>query len=254
MNKSLSILLIVVIALGIIGGGAFWLFKKSTAPVQDQAVQQDDEASAPELNMDQRPYVSLTPSVDGHNLHLTAKKIPANTISLEYTIKYTNAQGVNQGAFGEGKTNGSTSLDRDVLLGSCSSGKCKYDEGVEDGTLTIALRDGDGKLVAKTMTTPFHLMKAPSTITLSGDSTFSLKLDKPSKADFYLAMQTIGIPSQLPGTLSGSPVGVFTAAKTPGTGMITMSGTGNTYVFDGTAWTQLANNKATKLGIFAKSS
>lgn len=254
MNKVLPILLVVIIALGLIGGGGYYFFKKSTAPVVEEQTDLNSESDIAELALEQRPFVSLTPSADGHNLHLTVNKIPSNSTTVEYNLFYMNAQGVSQGATGSGKTNGSTSLERDVLLGSCSSGKCKYDEGVEKGTLEIKLRDSKGKLVAKTMSTPFHLMKAPTEVTLAESSSFSLKLDKANKADFFVAMQTIGIPTGLPGALSGGSYGVFSSAKSSVGGTVTIVGNGDIYLFSGSSWSKLTSGKTTKLGIFAKAS
>lgn len=244
MNKALSILLVVVIILGLIGGGAFFFFKSSTKTPISKV--QEEEEVVKELPLEQKPYVSLTPRTDGHELHLLVSKIPSGTTAVEYDLFYTNADGINQGATGSGKTNGGTTLERDVLLGSCSSGKCKYDEGVEKGTFTLKLRDSNGKLTAK-MQTEFHLQKNGGKLT-SADGKFTLTSSNLSKTGYYLVMNTIGIPQNSPGNIASGPYGVFTKASIKVSGTVSLSG-GTVYIFS-TKWTPLESGKTSSLGTF----
>lgn len=248
MNKALPILLVVVIILGLIGGGAFFFFKSSTkAPISKM---QEDEEAVKDIPLEQRPYISLTPRTDGHELHLSVSKIPSGIATVEYDVFYTNADGVNQGATGSGKLNGGTTLERDILLGSCSSGKCKYDEGVEKGTFTLKLRDSKGKLTAK-MQTDFHLQKDGNKLT-SADGKFTLTSASLSKTGYYLVMNTLGLPQTAPGSLAEGPYGVFTKASTKVSGTVTLSGS-KIYLYS-TKWSSLDGGKTSSLGTFISTS
>ncbi len=112
-----------------------------------------DEANVPEIPADQRPTVSLTPSSDGHWLDFKVQGIKvAGAASMDYELLYTTGTGVQQGVPGTVKLDGSD-VDRNLLLGSESSGKFRYDEGVKGGTMTIRFRNEKGKLIGKLATT-----------------------------------------------------------------------------------------------------
>ena len=121
--------------------------KSGTSPVSQ------DEASVAEIPLDQRPIVSLTPSSDGHWLDFKVQSIKVKgAASMDYELLYTTGTGIQQGVPGTVKLDGND-VDRNLLLGSESSGKFRYDEGVKEGTMTIKFRDGKGKLLGKLSTT-----------------------------------------------------------------------------------------------------
>jgi hypothetical protein len=247
MKKALPIILVVVVLLGLLAG-AFWFLKGSTKAPQETAEEEVDDSPLKILSVEESPYVTLTPSSDGHNFHLTITKVPSDTKSLEYEMVYTVASGVTQGVPGTIKDLSTGTIERDLLLGTCSSGKCRYDEGVKDGTFTVRLRDAKGKLVSK-METQFHLQKGDTKLT-SSDETFTYTLAKASKTSFYLTMGTFGIPSSAPGKVTTGPYGVFsTDMKQAGT--VTL-GSGDLYQYESSKWTKLSGGKASGLGVFAE--
>lgn len=206
-----------------------------------------------ELPIEERPFVSLTPRVDGHEFHLTISNIPSGAESIEYELVYKVASGVTQGVPGTVKLSGKTSIERDLLLGTCSSGKCRYDEGVEKGTFTIRLRDDDGKLITK-LETEFRLQKGGQKLT-SIDGKFSLTSAITSSKDFYLIMETFGLPKEAPGKVTSGPYGVFSQAKNVKTvsSGIDMEGSGDLYVWSGGQnWGKLEGSKTFSLGTFIR--
>jgi len=64
--------------------------------------------------------------------------------SMDYELIYSTSDGGQQGVPGTVKLTG-TDIDRPLLLGSESSGKYRYDAGVEQGTMTLKFRDASGK-------------------------------------------------------------------------------------------------------------
>lgn len=123
----------------------------------------DDEANVPELPQNQWPLVSLTPTdnptvkgSDGHWLDLKVQKINVpGAASMDYLLVYNTSSGGQQGVPGVVKLTGS-GIERKLLLGSESSGKFRYDVGVEKGTMTITFRDARGKSMGK-LSTEFTL-------------------------------------------------------------------------------------------------
>lgn len=120
--------------------------KGGNTPVQE-------EVNVPEIPLDQRPTVSLTPTSDGHWLDFKVQSIKVKgAATMDYELLYTTGTGIQQGVPGTVKLDG-TDIERKLLLGSESSGKFRYDEGVKDGTMTIKFRDVKGKLLGKLSTT-----------------------------------------------------------------------------------------------------
>lgn len=153
----------------------------------------DEEETAKEIPQDQRPIVMLVPSVDGHYLKLTIAQIKVKgTASLDYELLYTLPDGRTQGVPGTVKFTGGDVI-KDLLLGSESSGKFRYDEGVTGGTVNIRFRDVKGKLIGK-LTTDFS-MQTGVKILQSKDGKFTYDLGKVNKGVFYVTMQTFAEPN-----------------------------------------------------------
>lgn len=248
MNKILPILVIVVIGLGIIGGAA-WYFLLRSGPTTPQETNQEEEETVKELPLEQRPYTTLTPSKDGHSLHLHLERMPSDINSFDYELGYKTASGVNEGVTGYIKLSSDKTIDRDLLLGSCSSGKCRYHEGVEYGTITLKLRDREGKLTYR-LTGGFHLQSNTKELNLP-DQGFEFSSNTSSK-NFYVTMSTIGLPAKAPGQVSAGPVGVFTSGKSKISGKVNLENSGTLYNWTGSSWVKLENSTAASLGTFIK--
>lgn len=211
MKKYLPIILLLV-GIGVFVAVYFLVIKKPVkAPVEEIS-------SQIEVSLQDRPVVSLTPSADGHWLKLSIGKIKIDAESLDYELLYDLPDGRTQGVPGTITLAGQSRIERDLLLGSESSGKFRYDEGVQVGDLTIRFRNDKGKLLIK-FATKFHLQSGSKNLT-SVDTKFSYTFDKkPSKA-FFVTMETFGLPVQadVPESVSSGPYGIFTsdASLAPG--------------------------------------
>lgn len=244
MNRVLPITIVVLVGLGVLTG-AFWLLKGQSKPNPQVSETKGKEETLKELSINQRPYASLTPRADGRELHLIVTKLPKDAAAMEYELVYQVDSGITQGVPGNVKDlAGKSNVERDLLLGTCSSGKCRYDEGVEQGTFTLRFRDVKGKLVYK-FETGFYLQQNPTKIT-STDDKFTLSGNMPK--GYYLTMGTFGLPDTAPGEVAEGPYGVFT--KTSGKVNATVSLGGKTYVYNTKKWTMLENNKTSALGTF----
>lgn len=244
MNRVLPITIVVLIGLGVLTG-AFWLLKGQSKPNPQVSENKGKEETLKEIPLSQKPYASLTPRADGRELHLVVIKLPKDAVTMEYELVYQVESGITQGVPGNVKDiAGKSSIERDLLLGTCSSGKCRYDEGVEQGTFTLRFRDSKGKLVYK-FETGFNLQQNPTKIT-STDGKFTLSGNMPK--GYYLTMETFGLPDTAPGEVTGGPYGVFT--KTAGKINAAVSLGGKTFVYDTKKWSMLENNKTSVLGTF----
>ncbi len=213
MKKYLPLGLFVLGAFILVGG--FFLLRGKN---DDSAP--GDEESVVEIPFDQRPVVSLTPTEDGHYLIMKMTDLGLEAATLDYEILYDTADGITQGVPGTSELN-SAEVERDILLGSESSGKFRYDEGVSEGTITLRFRNSKGKLVGK-LSTQWHLQTDTDKLT-SNDGKFSFELGEESDA-WFITMSTFGTPQGLLGEPAHGPYGVF-SSDTSITGVPQMSGT-----------------------------
>lgn len=248
-SRTLSIFFVVFVGL-LLAGGVFWFIGREKSNGRDkQEPKEKDEISVKELSLEERPYATLIPRADGHELHLTVTKLPKDASSMEYELVYTVASGITQGVPGTIKDlAGKTSIERDLLLGTCSSGKCRYDEGVEEGTFTLKFRDVKGKLAYK-FETGFRLQQNPSKIT-SVDEEFSLSFSKGSlPKGYYLTMGTLGLPSaSVPGKVAKGPYGVFSQNAAKISAEVSLGA--KNYVYTANKWVGLEGSKTSLLGTF----
>lgn len=237
-------LILFVIGLGALTA-AFFVFKGKKTSVETE------ETALQEVVLEKRPVTSLTPSEDGHWLNLKIEKIVLDATSFDYELLYKLPDGRTQGVPGTVKLDGQKTIERELLLGSESSGKFTYDEGVEQGTLTLRFRNEKGKLLVK-FSTQFHLQTDTKKLT-SVDGNFSYTLTKTPLKTFFVTMETFGLPGDAPAEVASGPYGVFSSAKTSLAGSVGMSG--NTiYRWTGSKWQVLEDGSSSDLGIFVTTS
>lgn len=194
MKKALPIIAgILVLAVVVVG-----FIIKSKNKTSDTSG--DDISNVPTLSESDWPAISLTPTdkpgvsgSDGHWLNFKVEKINIkNAASMDYLLVYSTSDGGQQGVPGRVELTGD-SIEKSLLLGSESSGKYRYDSGVEQGTMTITFRDKNGKMLGK-LTTDFHLQSGVTELT-SVDGIFKYTLDKVVKGVYFITMKTYKEPS-----------------------------------------------------------
>ncbi len=186
VHKKTVILLAIVLAL-LIGGSQIYqnFFSKPSGPVTEVDLSFDAEG----------PYALTFPRRDGNAMVLNLKRTSsydAISYELAYTStpdqtvtngsKITNEEGgsggsIDRGVVGKIDTNGKKGeYEQEILFGTCSKNVCKYDKGVENGTLTLHIKKGS---TAYRMSTQWHLQKPDIALGIltSGDGHFSYKVD-----------------------------------------------------------------------------
>lgn len=200
MKKYLPVFLVfvgVIVLLGVL----FLLPKKKTPTVVAP------EPTIAPLSVKEMPYINLIPSADGHQFKLMVDKI-TGAKTLEYELVYLVGD-LQRGVIGSLEIS-SLPVSKDMLLGSCSKNVCKYDEGVNDGILTIKLR-GNG---IQKYELPFKLQNLSSAKNglVSQDNKFVFK-GKLEKNNYYVTLSTGGIPNPPTGEIVSGPYGVFTSGS-----------------------------------------
>lgn len=142
------------------------------------------------------PYALLYPRKDGNALVMDLKRT-ASYDSITYELAYTSTADetvvTGNKTQEDGDSAPSGSIDRgvvgtidtkdkkgeyeqEILFGTCSKNVCKYDKGVENGTLTLHIKKGTE---AYKMQTQWHLQKPDVALgaLTSGDSHFTFEMD-----------------------------------------------------------------------------
>ena len=232
---------------------AFVFVRKAATKQASDGV--DDEVV--EVPLEARPVVSLTPRSDGHYLDLKIIKLTAlKASSLTYEFLYVvPGQDQPQGSAPTVDIKGKDDFITDLLLGTESSGKFRYDEGVEKGTLTLTFRNDQGKLLGK-FSTGFSLSSSKDLISIP-DGEFTISLDKTPKKEYFVVMETWGIPDSTPTTISKGPYGLFSSIDIKKlSGKVSMGGSKIFMHITGSLWEEFNDGSIfdTDTGIFYGSS
>lgn len=144
MKKSLPILIVVLLGLLFVGG-AFWFIRGINQPPPKE--EEEEEEVLLELSEEERPIIALT-HLRSCEYELKVENVKPGVASLEYEVTYMTEGGVLQGVPGAIKNPEST-VTRELLFGTESSGHRRCDKGVTGGNITIRYRNEQGQLIAK---------------------------------------------------------------------------------------------------------
>ena len=163
------------------------------------------------------PYGLVYPRRDGNALVLNIKRTSSYE-SISYDLAYTSTidetavignkvvdgdeekvgGSIDRGVSGTIDTKEKKGeYEQEVLFGTCSKNVCKYDQGVENGTLTLHIRKGNS---AYRMITQWHLQKPDVALGVltSGDGHLSYKIEgnrtELSNIGFSIINDLTGIP------------------------------------------------------------
>lgn len=218
--KTTAILTGAIFILGIFGYFGYQKFtSQENTPVEEIDLVFDVEG----------PFAILSPRRDGNALVLNLKRTAsydAITYELAYTskteevamegskIKSTNGDGEGVGTSGVIDRGVQGTIDtkdkkgeyeQEILFGTCSKNVCKYDKGVENGTLTLHIKKGDR--VYK-MVTLWHLQKPDVALgsLISGDGHMIYKINADRSALTNIGFSIINDLSGAPKLPSGKEI------------------------------------------------
>lgn len=192
MKKIINLLVLVAVIIS----SSFILSACTKKTATTTTTKTNTTAKQIELADNEKPYISLIPRADGHELKFKVTGIPSKFTTAEYELIYTASdQGleIEKGVSGTVKPLTAT-FEKDLLLGtsSCTNGcKYKYDEGITGGVLTLTLTTDDKQYVS--FETPFTIKSSAQinedkNIALAQES-FTIKATVTSKNDFFIAIK-----------------------------------------------------------------
>lgn len=201
-----KVTVILIAAIAIILFGGIYVFQKFNAE-KNANIEEEDLAFDAE-----GPYALTYPRRDGNALILNLKRTSSyDTIS--YELAYTsnpeevvveggrikgNLGVIDRGVQGTIDTKDKKGeYEQEILFGTCSKNVCKYDKGVENGTLTLHIRKGDK---AYRMIPQWHLQKVDVALGVltSGDGhlTYKVNVDRATLTlvGFSIINDLTGVP------------------------------------------------------------
>lgn len=239
MKRYISAILLLVVCTF-----AFSACKKKapeSAPVPTQKPRKADT----NLNQEpvaSRPFVLLTPRADGKAVTLSIQEMKKQATDAEYEVEYS-AGSLLQGAFGTIDSLSTLPVNKEILLGSCSSGgKCTYNTGVTGGTMTLRFGNPDYSLKQEWS----YIEKANKETTWNArDAKFSLDVSKAKNtASYVIVYNSPGYPGTPVGTVVAGPYAVAYAGTVTGNATVSIRlpqdvSTGTIASYDGKIWTEL---------------
>lgn len=101
-------------------------------PKSQQEESQEDVLPKSEIipTVDASVIVDLT-SKNNKEVFLSVKNIPAGTADIEYELSYLARGDIPKGVIGTIALEDEKTIERKITLGTCSSGRCVYDQDVK---------------------------------------------------------------------------------------------------------------------------
>lgn len=245
MDKSRkSTYIIAAVSLVIIVAAIYFLFifdKTNTKKPLSQ-IASEDVKEASEIELENRPYVTLTPTADGAEIIISIENM-SYFDKIEYELTYLadnpNISGdkIERGSTGYDVNTQDAKYKKSILLGTGSKGVRSPDKGVTDGTLSLHLFKGETEYLSET---PWDLFQVGTRATSISKGNFSMQVPPLGKNYWVIAADTVGLPPT-PQGFSASEVitpvfGAFSIApEFPASAEVTITAEGESlslFVFD----------------------
>lgn len=139
--------LIGIAAVVVVIGIAAFIFMQNQKKVSD-VVQEEEAVEEEAIEMKAEEIgLKLSPSSDNTEVIMEITDVSKFT-SFEFEMNYdadVDGEMVPKGAIGSGEVENGKPIKRSITIGTCSSGKCKYDKGVKKVSFVIRLNLKDGQ-------------------------------------------------------------------------------------------------------------
>ena len=207
-NKNLSIGLAVGFIL-LIAGAAFFFLRPKKAVDQEVLPTEKTRLEITDVPLEKQPFLILNPINGGQKIGMEISNF-GQVESIEYELTYLS-EGFSRGAIGSVKVDSEKVVEKELLLGSCSSGTCKYDKDVEGGSLTLRIKDDEG---TKKLVSGWQLYQNEEVLS-SADDVFGISNPSFEKGTF-IVVSTLGLPGPVEeGEVVAGPYGVFGSLSNP---------------------------------------
>lgn len=139
-----KLVLIGVILVIVVLGAAYYYTTSNSEKIQVSDVVEEEAIKMNPEDIE----LELTPSKGNKEVIMKINDV-SKFDSFEYEMNYdatVDGEVVPRGAIGSGEVEGGKPIERKITIGTCSSGTCKYDQGVTKVSFIIRLNLKDGKI------------------------------------------------------------------------------------------------------------
>lgn len=216
-------------------------------PVEEKKEAVPEKETFHQLSLEEKPFVGLTPRVDGRELTLDILGAGGYD-TVEYEIVYFSKDR-QLGLVGEFEMQRKFSATKTGLtLGSCSRGVCTYDSDVNRGNLTLRLR-GDNPTKLRSTFRLEQIFGGGEITSIDEKVTVNF-----SRGNFYvILMDPIGLPNgeKPEGEIIAGPYSLLSSANL-GSFKVKFSDEGQILGWNGQkeAWEEIKTGEATTLTTF----
>ncbi|MBP8591231.1 hypothetical protein KBI33_02030 [Candidatus Shapirobacteria bacterium] len=138
------------------------------------------------LTIGEMPHLVLTPKENNHYLVLKLKRVK-NADGVEFELIYELEDQISRGISGKIDLMGEEA-EKELMLGTCSSGTCRFDEGVTGGEIILNLLQGNQ---IRSLNAKFVIFEKEST---SPDEKITVEATKEGN---FLLLEGGGLPQDL---------------------------------------------------------
>ena len=207
-NKNLSIAVVVGLVL-LVAVVAFFFLRPKEEANQEVEPAEKTRLEITDVPLEEQPFLVLNPIGGGQKIEMEISNF-GQVESVEYELTYLS-EGFSRGAIGSVKIDSEKVIEKELLLGSCSSGTCKYDKDVEGGSLTLRIKDDEG---TKKLVSGWQLYQNEEVL-VSADKVFEITSSSFETGTFIVA-STLGLPGPVEeGEVIAGPYGIFGNLSNP---------------------------------------
>ena len=145
MDKNKKTVLVTFVTIGVLvvmGAVVMLKGKSSVAPVKRDSTLPQSGDTVP--TVDSSVVVTIVRVGDGKRVQLKIVGIPNGTSTIDYEFSYDTKAGVPRGVIGTITPTDST-YQKEIVLGSCSTNICTYDEGVNAVKVSMKFNTASGE-------------------------------------------------------------------------------------------------------------
>jgi len=245
--KKILLIIISILVLALISGGVYYFFfKAKDKGAKEEIIAPPSIKKVNELEVSKRPYVALLPHPNParcSGADLIIEDLKNGETLAEYELEYT-AGSLIQGVFGRRDLTETTTDHQPLEFGTCSKGKCKCDQEISGGSLTLNFTIPGDEYTLKSDFTMGTVGSIEGDL-ISTDARLRIDVGTAlARGTQVVVIKAMGLPGQLEGEILVGPYGVFVPMGVKAKGGLTITlqagdDQGSLMYWNGQAWQDL---------------
>ena len=240
-KKSLAIVPLLLIVL-VLAGGAFYFLKTRDTSVAEQSKKKSKVIEPKNIiALNDRPYVQLIPSADGHYIDLVVNEVPKAASEVEYELEYQSGS-LLQGLQDILKLDKLPARSNKLFGSKSAGGAVTYHTDIKGGSLQLRFLGKENYVLKQDWR--YFDNKEKFTELSSKDGKFQLTSTDLKTLSKIVVYNTPGVPKDLKGELASDAYSLTASSAIKGKGNITLRANEEAtslklMAYDGKAWQEV---------------